>query len=436
MRRTLAPLLSLVMLAAAPAFAQAPLADLVPDLFDRTVVLADFGHQAHFVDSSDALRDAGLQLNGAIVSQLTTYPLSSPGSSFTFTFDPEVGLFTRSTDSFGPIFAERPDTIGKGKLAFGVSFLSFAFDRIDGLDLRDGDLGFSLTHLDTNNDGTTVETFFEGDLVLAEAALDLSSDVTLFYANYGVNDRLDVAVAVPYVQVDLSASLETRILRQATEGYSDPPVHVFPDGSDQQTYRASGSASGLGDLLVRGKIRLLSTETAGLAAMVDLRLPTGDEDNLLGSGSTQIGPYLVGAVTFGRFTPHVNLGYVFSSGSSERVGELPDEVKFTFGFDWVLNDRVTASADLLWRTLIDARQLESVEVPFLFRKFDETTIRMSERPLLETRTGDINLTLLSAGVKVNPWRQLLVTANLLYSISDAGLQDDDLMPFLGVEYSF
>ena len=46
-----------------------------------------------------------------------------------------------------------------------------------------------------------------------------------------------------------------------------------------------------------------------LAAFVDLRLPTGDEANLLGSGATQTKLSLVAGGGTGRFSPRASLGY-------------------------------------------------------------------------------------------------------------------------------
>ena len=41
----------------------------------------------------------------------------------------------RSTRSFGPILAERGETIGRGKIAFGYSYQFFSYDPLDGVRL-------------------------------------------------------------------------------------------------------------------------------------------------------------------------------------------------------------------------------------------------------------------------------------------------------------
>jgi len=412
------------------------LAALIPELFDQTIVLIPAGHQAHFIDSSQALRDAGIQINASIVGQLATVPLSSSAGGFTYDYNEQLGIFERSTNAFGPIFTERAMTIGKGKWNFGVNYFSTNYDAIDSLDLTSGDLAFSLTHLDSNNDGTSLETFFEGDLILADAAISLSTNNVVTFGTYGVTKRFDLAFAVPLVSVDLDARVSTHILRQATEGFEDPPVHRFPDGTDEQDFNSGGTASGVGDILLRAKYQFASRESAVLAAATDLRLPTGDEDNLLGTGGTQAKLYLIGSGLFGSFATHVNLGYTFSSGGSEFVGELSDEFNFAAAFDVAVHPRVTIAAEILWRTLIDANQIRVGEEPFLFRRFDSSEIQTTLRPILTAETENLDLATTTVGLKVNLTGTLLLTADLIFSLTDDGLQDQDVVPLIGIDYSF
>ena len=413
-----------------------PLGQLVPELFARTIVLATTGHEAHFVDSSLGLREAGLRINESILSQLTSYPISSAGGGFTYSFDPTLGVMTRSSESFGPIFAERAETIGKGRWNFGVQYLRFRYDAIDDLGLDDGDLELSFTHLDTNQDGTTVATVYEGDLIRADARLRLANDTTVVSGQVGLSDRFDLTFAVPVLKVELDAALDTRIDRLATEGLEAPPAHVFPGGGDRASFGAAGSASGVGDVLVRGKWNLARQPGRGLAAALELRLPTGEEEELLGTGATQTRLALIGSSTFGRFSPHVNAGYAVYSGEGPLGVELPDEASLALGFDWAAHPRVTIAGDLLWRTLFDANQLRIDEVPHLYRRWDATAITQTARPVLGSEPDDLDLLSGAFGCKVNLYGQVLVTANLLWSLSADGLRDADVVPLIGIDYSF
>lgn len=433
--RTLVVLLGSLLAASAQAQFD-KLSNLIPDFFDRTVVLFPAGHEAHFVDSSDLIRDAGVRVNSSIVSQLSTFPIGTSAGGFTFEFDEELGIFERTTSTFGSVFAERGETIGRGKWNFGFNTFSVEYDAIDDLDLRNGDISFSLTHLDTNFDGTTVETFFEGDLIDVEARLLLSTDTTTFFGNYGVTERFDLAVAIPLVSVDLGVQLDQSIQRFASEGFSDPPFHRFPDGADSQRDVIRASASGIGDILVRGKYNLLRQDHGALALALDVRLPTGDEDDLLGTGATQTKLFFIGSTRFGKFAPHINIGYTHSGSGSDTVGDLPDEFNFITGFSLGVHPKVTVFADLVWRTLLDAQQIDRRELTHLYKRWDSAVIEQTNRQVLDTRQQDLNIASASIGMKVNIVGDLLLTANLSFSLSDEGLRDEDIIPLIGIDYSF
>ena len=148
-----------------------------PQPLRLTIVLAPNGHEAHFTDQDNKLATTGLEINSSIVAQLATFPLGSSAGGFTYTFDASLGVFTRSTDSFGPLYAERAQTLGKGKWNTGISYLRTTYDKLDNLDLRKGDISFPLFHKDVNSDGTSTSLFFEGDVIEARSflALDLTT---------------------------------------------------------------------------------------------------------------------------------------------------------------------------------------------------------------------------------------------------------------------
>lgn len=434
--------LSLVVVAAAPATAQeAPngLAGLLLRFFSpqNPVILRPaaepFNHSAHFASQPNA-QETLRQLNRGIASQLSTFPLGSSSAGFTYEFDPALGVFNRSTETFGPVFAERPITAGKKKLSFGLNFLRATYDRFEGQDLRGGDINLVLTHLDTNNDRSNLNPWFEGDLIGANLFLDLENDTTVLYANYGVSDRFDLGLAVPYQRLSLSARIGTSIEHVATGG--DPfVVHAFANGTDVSEFRESGSAEGLGDIVVRGKYNFMRGASAGLAAAVDLRLPTGNEDDLLGSGATQAKLYLIGARPGKRFSPRVSGGYTLSSGGSSFIGDLPNEVDYSAGFDAALHRRVTLTADFIGRTLLSADRVVVEPRTFRFATRTDPTVRETSRLIPVAQQGNLTLSLGSAGLKINPVGRLLLVGNVLFAIGDSGLQDK-ITPTFGIDYSF
>src|SRR4029078_5314737 len=90
-------------------------------------------HSSHFNSDFQSNFD---KFNTEIVGQLVTVPLPTPASGFTYELDPETGVFKRSTESFGPILAERAETVGAGRISFGFAFQRFSFQSVEGLDLN------------------------------------------------------------------------------------------------------------------------------------------------------------------------------------------------------------------------------------------------------------------------------------------------------------
>ena len=93
-------------------------------------------------------------------------------------------------------------------------------------------------------------------------------------------------------------------------------------------------------------------------------MPTGDESNLLGTGGVQTRIFGIASFNRGPLSPHVNLGYTFSSDGSLPHATLRDEISAAAGFDLAVNPRLTMSFDVLGRTLRDAGRMRLSEKTF------------------------------------------------------------------------
>ena len=307
-----------------PAAAQGtPLSEILVRLIQSDIRLATpapgtpfASHDAHFIPGEEQ-KLAPYLFNQAILSQLTTFPLGSSSGGFSYRYDPSLGTLSRSTNSFGPAFAERALTIGRQKFNFGVNYQHSTYDTFEGKNIDDGSIKFYLTHANVGG------LFFEGDVIQTALRLNLTTNTVALFGNYGITDRLDVGVAIPIVSVDMTANIDATILRFATGANS--PIHAFTNGTDKQTFVDSGSAKGIGDVVVRAKYRFFDSKTQGVAAGVDVRLPTGDETNLLGTGAAQTTLKLIGSSTSDKLAPHFNVGYTFTGKSGSQFFNLADE---------------------------------------------------------------------------------------------------------------
>ena len=442
------------------------LAGLLPDLILREITLPapstpGLSHAVHFspLNQEDPGDNPAVGIvdsfNGLLIGQLATLPLGTSAGGFTYAFDPTLGTFRRTSRSFGPSFAERAATIGRRRVSAGLSYQHTTYDTFEGQNLDDGSIKFYLRHEECCSvggppvppffgviqqpNGTRLAPFFEGDVIEAAVSLDVRTDTVTMFANYGMTDRWDVAIAVPFVRVDLEAGVLATIQRLATD--PNGLIHTFEVGNPDATQRMfarSGTASGLGDVVLRTKFRLFGGERGALAAALDARLPTGDEENLLG-GSGQTKVFLVASGSGDRIGQHVNVGYSFGGGgetSAAGLRPLPDEFNYAAGVEIVATPRLTLIGDVVGRTLRNTGRLRLEEKRFDFQPLDLTRppsfITFDE---FSQRPGNLNLLLGTAGVKFNPAGDLLLSASVLFPLTDAGLRSR-WTTVLGMDYAF
>ncbi len=148
------------------------------------VQLDGTNHAAHF---NSAFQSEFRLVNVALTSQLATVPLPSPASGFTYNFDPATGTFMRSTRSFGPILAERGETIGRGKIAFGYSYQFFSYDALDGVRLASIPAVF--THDNPQAGGG------RADVVATANTVEATVNRFTGALTYGLSDRVDISLA-------------------------------------------------------------------------------------------------------------------------------------------------------------------------------------------------------------------------------------------------
>lgn len=462
-----------IALCARPAAGQeGDLSSLLPDLILRDVVLPTptspgLSHSAHFspLVTNDVQNPAvGIveSVNKLIAAQLSAFPLGSSSGGFTYTFDRDLGTFRRGSPSFGPSFAERATTLGRRRFNSGFNYQHVSYSSIEGSSLGDGSIKVYLHHRDCCSvgsgtptppffgvvqepDGTNLSPFFEGDVIEAALSMRIKTDTVAMFGNYGLTNRWDIGVAVPIAHVSMDASVLATITRLSTE--SNPAIHTFEAGNPaatQKTFARSGSASGIGDVLVRSKYRLLDLAGGGVAIAADLRLPTGDEKNLLG-GNTQGRVTLVVSSGRDRLAEHVNVGYALSRKSPTTIpgtaiittGEFPDEIGYAAGAEFAAHARLTVVGDFVGRTLRDAGRLDLVTKSFAFERPGPEVIPPPTRQFQEfqPRAGNINLLFGTVGAKYNPVGNLLVTGSILVPLTSAGLKNR-VSPVIGIDFAF
>jgi hypothetical protein len=228
----------------------------------------------------------------------------------------------------------------------------------------------------------------------------------------------------------MNLTYHATILDFATHVVS-PTTHVFANGSKQADFQSSGNASGLGDVVLRTKYVFSSKASKAVALGLDLTLPTGDDQNMLGSGSTQARFLFITSGTMGsHLSPHLNIGYDFASG-----GIASDQFGFVGGSEIVAGPRVTFSGDVLARTYRDALRLSDVSVPHTFQQGATAPIETTTLNAITVGPKNLSSILATAGAKVNVVGNLLITGNLLFPLNNAGLRPG-VTPVVGFDYTF
>lgn len=471
MRITKTVIFATALLAVVPAEARAQsLAGMIKHLFDVGTINAQSGavnHASHFFLGGENLTLSTRQLNVALAAQLASFPLASSSGGFTFGRNDRGEVVPTSTN-FGPSFAERGVTIGRNQFNVGFTFQGTSYDSFEGLKLDSGDLSFIREHNNCCPAGasnppapTDFNPEFERDLLRSSLRATIDTKTTAFFTNYGVTDRFDVGVAVPIVNVQIDATVDGDILRTATA--ANPLLHSF-DGLGRRTasFSNSGSATGLGDILLRAKYNLYRTGVAAFAAALDLRLPTGDKDNLLGTGATQAQIFFIGSGEYGAFSPHVNFGYTFSNGEtsaeaasitsadSTALGlpvtvepdpldlSVPDEVNYTVGFNVGVGPRVTLGFDMRGRTIRDVPRFALQNNAYINRgpgALPSASFTAQNEFSVESTSGNLNLLLGVVGGKINLGSTFLLNLTVLFPMTDDGLKPKPT-PVIGFDYVF
>jgi hypothetical protein len=354
-------------------------------LTNRTVITGDFDRDAQAAaTTSDTIATL-------VIQELATLPVSSSSGGFIYRVDPSLSAVIRASESFGPFYTERSLTAGRHRASFGIAYQSTRYETIDGRNLRDGTLVSTAATL--NGTPFDVET----------VTLRIGTDVVTLTGNYGITDNLDFGLAIPIVRVSLEG--------ERVDTYRG-----------QSFFQATGSASasGLGDVVARLKYNVFQSGGSGLTVGAETRLPTGDEQNLLGAGEATFTPRLIGSVESDRLGVHGELSYSLK-GVSNVLG-------YSAAVTVAATPRLTVAGEFLGRRIEGLGRLTSTTLPHP-RLVGVETIRLTG---IEETTDRV---LLIGGVKWNLTGTWLLTANVQKPLSDAGLKAN-WVPTIAFDYSF
>lgn len=293
------------------------------------------------------------------------FPFSSVSPAFTYRYNAAVDIWERATVVAGPLFSERAQTLGKGQINFGIGYSYSDFQNLNGNSLDELVNPVNLPSVIPEFQRTDLTN---ANLIYAPAGLvndiirlDLRAHILMPTVRYGLTDDWEVGLSVPILQTFLRARTDARFVVE-TPDFADPAFgggFVFlPDAggnpdlsrgaivdpnlnistdisgllrlrfvkSQRRSLRltqSSGSATGIGDIILRSKYRVWGTDLGGVAWGLNLQLPSGDEDNFHGTGEAHVSTFVYAShVLWERVEPHVNIGVDFSTADIDRSSVL------------------------------------------------------------------------------------------------------------------
>jgi hypothetical protein len=336
----------------------------------------------------------------------TDFPITSTVPGFSYVYDPQLQVLERSTQ-LGPVFSERAGTVGKGRVEFGGSFLFANLDEVDGR-------GF----------GTAQGLFQNGDFfALEELTVDSFRLETYWfntYLTYGITDRWDVNVLLPFVY----SNMRVRARRTFT---------LFDAGgaslgsTSPQNLSADDDAFGIGDVLVRTKYRFIDGPV-NVAGALSIRTPTGNEEDFAGLGDVTVTPAAILSVPVGPHSLHASLGFEVNADDLERT-----RARYTIGASFQIIKQVAFLLDLLGSSALVDDEFTVVGQGTPVRGLEFVRLTDDQRTVLAVPRTD--LLDAAAGLKVAITDNVVAFGGVIVPLNDDGIRAD-LVPTGGIEVGF
>lgn len=359
-------------------------------------------------------------LSGFIEGNLASIPLTPPGLDAEYADGEVINVVT----GFTPVYTESSATVGDGSFLVGANTSHFPLSKIRGENLDDLQFEFQ------QNDG--------GDTVFVTMPLDINATLLTLHGNYGVTNRFDVGIALPFVRLGIQNVNTTFRVEGDNTGCRYVPGELNCEGEGERStsrglYARVDDQSErevfLGTLALRAKYRFPVSRAAGkLAAVLDVRIPTRKESSLLGKGNFGTRLIFIGEYhQLGSFKPYVNVGGQFWNGRKSN------RLKVATGFNQQLVSNLFLAVDLLGEVNLEPDPfLEPIDNPLEEEGYtSEATLTGSSIPAIgRDHTLNVGLGLQWA---LSPSVQAYGSA--LFAILDRGLQST-VAPTVGIAAHF
>ena len=231
--------------------------------------------------------------------------------------------------------------------------------------------------------------------------LDGETTRLAFTYRYGLSDKLDISVEVPYLWHQ-SGDLDSLV--DSWHGFLGLPdggaratreqdlLEVFYSDSQATLIDMTNDTSGISDVRLHAGWRLSETEARSTALRFSIKLPTGDSDELLGSGGTDISLGLASDVVglWGRAELsgfyRVNVTYLGEPDRlADRYNNLVGQISFGLGYNVHRNVGLRVQSRI--RSAVYDSEIENLGTASVSLTFG-AAFRMSDRHRLVLSVGE------------------------------------------------
>ena len=344
-----------------------------------------------------------------------TYPVASASSSVVYTFDPTLDTPAQRPGLPGPIFGERAETVGQGRLDLTASYSFVKLTTINGESLDDlvnqRTVGNRFLFFRVRG-GTTLKDGRFTTILPVRATVDIgvAAHIVSTSLTYGLTPDLDVNLTLPVIRTSLDLD--------ATSVVPDPrfPSYTLQPGSPlagTDVLSASDESTGVGDLLLRAKYVVRRGAPADVALGLGLSLPTGSADDFQGTGTTRVLPGVIASRVLGnRVELLANVGMELDASDVDRSA-----VRWALGGTISIVERLAAPIVFLGRHELSA-PADPIPVPFFFQ--------------IE-RSDAVDA---SVGLRWHFVEAALLSANALVPLTRSSGLRADVVPTVSVEWRF
>jgi len=372
-------------------------------------------------------------INSSIGTQLTQLPIPS-ASVGTVSLQQAGNPFGVPFDNLGPVLTDRPDTVGKRRVFVGFNYQRFNFNALNGIDLGKFPVGYVITQ--TNATNTDTQTLYGSE----SANINFHLDQYVGILTYGLTRTTDVSVVVPFSNVSLAvttSNFQTYVYDSNANQYSNES----PTGQAAAPITTTGSASGVGDVILSVKQLLLGQEgrPPAIAVGADFRIPSGDALNYLGSGA--FGFNLHGLFEYrAKLSPHLKLGYQWNTNSqlvdiyTAPNTVLPGGLQYDAGADYRVVRQVTVAADVLGSQFVNTNSVSPFTQKLTPTPSAQTGAAPASLPSISVAPNTYTTANVSAGLKWHPMKHWIFYGNVLIPINNVGLRSDPV-PLGGISFT-